>query len=98
MPFALILAVAAKVFEVEVDPRLPEIQAALAGANCGGCGYPGCGGCAEAILAGKAPVTTCAPAGPENAAKIAKHAKRVFWRSLRSWRSLREVFFARDTL
>ena len=61
--FGLILAVAAKVFEVEVDPRLPEIQACLAGANCGGCGYPGCGGCAEAILAGKAPVTACAPAG-----------------------------------
>ena len=39
--FGLILAVAAKVFEVEVDPRLPEIQACLAGANCGGCGYPG---------------------------------------------------------
>ena len=69
--FGLILAVAAKVFEVEVDPRLPQIQAALAGANCGGCGYPGCGGCAEAILAGKAPVTACAPAGPEGAAKIA---------------------------
>ena len=29
--FGLILAVAAKVFEVEVDPRLPEIQACLAG-------------------------------------------------------------------
>ena len=69
--FGLILAVAAKVFEVEVDPRLPEIQAALAGANCGGCGYPGCGGCAEAILAGKAPITACAPAGAEGAAKIA---------------------------
>ena len=49
--FGLILAVAAKVFEVEVDPRLPEIQACLAGANCGGCGYPGCGGCAEALAA-----------------------------------------------
>ena len=35
--FGLILAVAAKVFEVEVDPRLPEIQACLAGANCGAC-------------------------------------------------------------
>ena len=69
--FGLILAVAAKVFEVEVDPRLPEIQACLAGANCGGCGYPGCGGCAEAILAGKAPVNACAPAGAEGAAKIA---------------------------
>ena len=69
--FGLVLAIAAKVFEVKVDPRLPEITACLAGANCGGCGYPGCGGCAEAILAGKAPVTACAPAGPENAAKIA---------------------------
>ena len=61
--FGLVLAVAAKVFEVKVDPRLPEIQACLAGANCGGC--------AEAILAGKAPVTACAPAGAEGAAKIA---------------------------
>ena len=70
--FGLILAVAAKVFEVEVDPRLPAIQACLAGANCGGCGYPGCAGCAAAILAGDAPVTACAPAGAENAAAIAQ--------------------------
>lgn len=69
--FGLILAFAAKVFEVEVDPRLPQIQSALAGANCGGCGYPGCAGCAEAILNGKAPVNACAPAGAEGAAKIA---------------------------
>ena len=48
--FGLILSVAAKVFEVKVDERLPKIQECLAGANCGGCGYPGCGGCAEAIL------------------------------------------------
>ena len=70
--FGIILSVAAKVFEVEVDERLPLIQACLAGANCGGCGYPGCGGCAEAILAGKAPVNACAPAGAEGAAKIAE--------------------------
>ena len=70
--FGLILAVAAKAFEVKVDERLPLIQACLAGANCGGCGFPGCGGCAEAILAGKAPVTACAPAGAEGAAKIAE--------------------------
>ena len=69
--FGLILAFAAKVFEVETDPRLPQIQGALAGANCGGCGYPGCAGCAEAILNGKAPVNACAPAGAEGAAKIA---------------------------
>jgi len=69
--FGLILAFAAKIFEVKVDPRLPEIQASLAGANCGGCGYPGCAGCAEAILSGKAPINACAPAGAEGAAKIA---------------------------
>jgi len=69
--FGLVLAIAAKVFEVKVDERLPLIQACLAGANCGGCGYPGCAGCAEAMLAGKAPVTACAPAGAEGAAKIA---------------------------
>ena len=70
--FGLILAFAAKIFEVEVDPRLPQIQAALAGANCGGCGFPGCAGLAAAILAGDAPVNACAPAGAENAAKIAE--------------------------
>ena len=70
--FGIVLSVAAKVFEVEVDERLPKIQACLAGANCGGCGYPGCGGCAEAILAGKAPVNACAPAGAEGAARIAE--------------------------
>lgn len=74
--FGLVLSVAAKVFEVEVDERLPKIQACLAGANCGGCGYPGCAGCAEAILAGKAPVTACAP-----------RARRALPRSLRSWAS-----------
>lgn len=70
--FGLVLAVASKVFEVKKDPREEEILALMAGANCGGCGYPGCGGCAAAILAGEAPVTACAPAGPENAAAIAK--------------------------
>ena len=50
----------------------PRSRPACAGANCGGCGYPGCAGCAEAILAGKAPVTACAPAGAEGAAKIAE--------------------------
>ena len=70
--FGLILAVASKIFEVKKDPREEAILSHLAGANCGGCGYPGCGGCAAAILAGDAPVTACAPAGAENAAAIAE--------------------------
>ena len=65
--FGLILSVASKIFEVKKDPREEAILSHLAGANCGGCGYPGCGGCAAAILAGNAPVTACAPAGPDSA-------------------------------
>ena len=70
--FGLVLAIASKVFEVKKDPREEAILSHLAGANCGGCGYPGCAGCAAAILAGDAPVTACAPAGAENAAAIAE--------------------------
>ncbi len=69
--FGLVLAVASKIFEVKKDPREEAILSHLAGANCGGCGYPGCAGLAAAILAGDAPVTACAPAGAENAAAIA---------------------------
>ena len=42
--FGLVLAVAAKVFAVEVDPKEEAVLACLPGANCGGCGYPGCSG------------------------------------------------------
>ena len=69
--FGFVLAVASKIFEVKKDPREEEILSHLAGANCGGCGYPGCAGCAAAIVEGRAPVNACAPAGPENAAAIA---------------------------
>lgn len=69
--FALILAVASKVFEVKTDPRLAEILDALPGANCGGCGYPGCAGCAAAILAGQAPVNACPSNTGEKTTRIA---------------------------
>ena len=70
--FGCILAVASNIFEVKKDPREEAVLSHLAGANCGGCGYPGCGGCAAAIVAGEAPVNACAPAGAENAAAIAE--------------------------
>lgn len=44
------LAIAAKVFHVEVDTRVEDITAILPNANCGACGYPGCAGYAEAIV------------------------------------------------
>ena len=68
----IILVLASKFMAVYEDPRIAQITECLAGANCGGCGYPGCAGCAAAILAGEAPVNACAPAGAENAAAIAE--------------------------
>ena len=69
--FGLVLAVASKVFEVKKDPREEEILSHLAGANCGGCGYPGCDGYAAAVAAGQAPVNCCVAGGQEAADKIA---------------------------
>ena len=40
--FAILLGVAAKVFAVEVDERVPLVRECLPGANCGGCGFAGC--------------------------------------------------------
>ena len=37
---AIILVAAAKFMAVEEDPRIEEVASCLAGANCGGCGYP----------------------------------------------------------
>ena len=69
--FGLILAIAAKVFYVEVDPKQEAVRECLAGANCGGCGYPGCDGYAAAVAKGEAPTNCCVAAGAEAAAKIA---------------------------
>ncbi|MBI9074195.1 MAG: RnfABCDGE type electron transport complex subunit B [Desulfatibacillum sp.] len=65
------LAVASKVFYVYVDPLVLEIDEALPGANCGGCGMPGCGANAEAIVAGKASPNSCVAGGAELAEVIA---------------------------
>ena len=69
--FGLILAIASKVFYVETDPRLDQLNECLPGANCGGCGYAGCGGYAEAVLKGEAPIGKCASGGNECAQKMA---------------------------
>ena len=63
--FGLVLAAASKVFYVETDPRLDQLNACLPGANCGGCGYAGCGGYAEAVLNGEAAIGKCASGGNE---------------------------------
>ena len=69
--FGALLAIAAKVFEVERDERIPLIEDCLPGANCGGCGYAGCAAYAEAICKGEAPVNACPVGGASAADKIA---------------------------
>ena len=69
--FGLVLAAASKLFYVETDPRLEQLNECLPGANCGGCGYAGCGGYAEAVLKGEAPIGKCNSGGNECAMAMA---------------------------
>lgn len=66
------IAVAAKKFAVEVDPRIDEVAALLPGANCGGCGFAGCADLAKNIVEGKAPVNKCPACPAANIEKIAE--------------------------
>ena len=47
---ALVLYWVAKKFRVEEDPRIDEVEKALPGANCGGCGFAGCRAFADAAV------------------------------------------------
>ncbi|MDW5300597.1 MAG: RnfABCDGE type electron transport complex subunit B [Sedimentibacter sp.] len=67
----VLLAVAAKLFEVEVDQKVIDIRNALPGANCGACGFAGCDAMANAIASGKAPANGCPVANKEAHEKIA---------------------------
>jgi len=68
--FGASLAVAARRFRVEADPRVDEVLAALPGGNCGSCGYAGCVGYAAAVVRGEAPPNACTPGGPKCAKLI----------------------------
>lgn len=80
VPFLLVIAVAAllafllgylgKKLEVKHDPKIDEVRANLAGANCGGCGYAGCDAFAQALVEGKAQITDCNPTSKEGKAAI----------------------------
>jgi electron transport complex protein RnfB len=70
--FGGLLAFASQIFYVEVDPKQAAVREALAGANCGGCGFPGCDGYAAAVAKGEAPCNKCVAGGAETAAKVAE--------------------------
>ena len=65
--FGALLAFASKIFHVEVDPKQEAVRNCLAGANCGGCGFPGCDGYAAAVAAGEAPTNRCVAGGEATA-------------------------------
>ena len=65
------LAMAAKRFHVDVDPRVEEVYEALPHIDCGACGYPGCAGYAVAVVGGEAEGDLCVPGGPETSEAVA---------------------------
>ena len=56
--------------KVEKDEKLEELEAAMPGANCGGCGFAGCSAYAEAVYKGEAEPGLCSPGGAELARRM----------------------------
>ena len=67
-----VIGIAAKLFKVEVDPRIELVTELLPGANCGGCGKAGCADFAKSVVAGENPPSKCPVASQEQVASIAK--------------------------
>jgi Na+-translocating ferredoxin:NAD+ oxidoreductase subunit B len=65
---SLLLAMVARAFAVPSNPKVEQIEGALPGANCGGCGLPGCGELARRIADGRADIDAC-PVGGERVAQ-----------------------------
>jgi Na+-translocating ferredoxin:NAD+ oxidoreductase RNF subunit RnfB len=58
-------------FKVPRDPKLDQVRAALPGANCGACGFPGCDAYADAVCSGGAEPDKCAVGGSACAKTLA---------------------------
>lgn len=67
-----LLALASKIFYVEVNEKAVEISEILPGANCGACGFAGCSAYAQAVAEGKAKPNCCCPGGQATADSIAQ--------------------------
>ncbi len=70
--FGIGLAMAARRFATEVDPRVEQVLDVLAHAHCGACGYAGCQQYAEAVvLSPEIAPNLCTPGGASTAKAIA---------------------------
>jgi len=67
----IVLSIAARIFYVYEDPRIAQVEACFAGANCGGCGFAGCSAAAAAVVSGKAKPNVCVVGGMESARNAA---------------------------
>jgi Na+-translocating ferredoxin:NAD+ oxidoreductase RNF subunit RnfB len=70
--FGASLAIAAKRFAVQIDPRVEKVKDVLAHAHCGACGYAGCEQYAEAVVNNPdVSPNLCVPAGAKGAEAVA---------------------------
>ncbi len=67
-----IIGIAAKVFAVDTDPRIEQVDDALPGANCGGCGFAGCADFAKSLVAGNSEANQCPVASDDDIQNILK--------------------------
>lgn len=65
------LGVADRIFKVDTNPFIAEVESMMPGSNCGQCGFPGCAAAARAIAGGEAAPTCCPPGGKNLAAALA---------------------------
>ncbi len=71
------LAIATKVFHVEVDKRIVTVNDMLPGYNCGACGCPGCMGMAEKLVGNEINLKACKPAKEDALLEIQKYLKET---------------------
>ena len=67
---AILLALIARRFHVEENPRIATVTDVLPQINCGACGYAGCADYARAIVEKNASTILCTPGGADVARKI----------------------------
>ena len=67
---AVVLVVVSKLFVVEENPLVEQVNELLPGANCGGCGYAGCQGLAQALVETRDPDLGCPLCDKESTERI----------------------------
>lgn len=75
LALAVLIYFVSRIFHVEEDTLVKDIEALLPGVNCGACGFPGCPGMAKAVVKGKEAGSLeglfCPPGGQETMDRIA---------------------------